>query len=553
MSLRLGSLRHGFLVLACATLTMLPAIARAQTFSNTQYIQIQDYGVTTPYPSNIQVAGVGGPVGSISVTLNGLTHTYPADLTVGVRSPSGRLYPLMGICGGGTNMNNAVVTFVPKGLGPAFSPQAGTYAAGQCFQTFSLPGALGEIGELGDVIGSSSVNGTWSLYIYDSAGLDTGYVSQGWSIAFGAVSGVPADSANAISYQGRVDTPEGPLESEVTALFRLFDAETGGNRVAPPVIMRVTPEHGLISVPLSFGLDQPLLSGEPRWLDVTLDGVTLTPRRRLAATPLAFHAMVAASATTATNAGSAVTATNATNAANAANATFATSAATAQSVPWTGITGVPAKVADLRWNPASLGDSATIAGSVGIGAEPAGSSRLLVQQATLGPTQWHVEFTNLAAPSFRGGIRLSDTGFVEVSNSTASQFGFFARLSSSGAWTIASDARLKTDVRPVTGMLDAAMKLRPVYFHWLHNDADEDFGLIAQEVCEIMPRLVSGDEAKETLTVNYSQLSVVAIAAIQELKAQHDAEMAEMRAQIDALAAQNAELLKRLDAIQAER
>lgn len=40
-----------------------------------------------------------------------------------------------------------------------------------------------------------------------------------------------------------------------------------------------------------------------------------------------------------------------------------------------------------------------------------------------------------------------------------------------------------------------------------------------------------GDEAKTTLTVNYSQMFTVAIGAIQELKAQHDQQLGTLRSE----------------------
>lgn len=502
----------------------------AQTFSNLSTITIRDFNTAEPYPSAINVAGVNGPIGSISITLRGLTHSFPGDLVIGVQGPDGVVYPILNRCGGGIDFNFGNYTFVPRGLAPTLIPIAGTYSVSQCAPTFSLPFVNGPIGDLGDVLGSTAVNGTWSLYVADLAGTDVGSINLGWSITFGPVAGVPADSVNAIVYQGSIATPDGPLSQEVVAQFRLFDAPASGSRVGVPLLMRVTPENGLFSVPLDFGLNLPFDSGQPRWLEVTLDGVTLSPRQRIAPAPQAIQARVATTAQT------------------ASTATFATGANAALSVPWAGITGVPANVADLRLNPAALSNSAFINGSVGIGTEPAASSRLLLHQPSLTATQWHAEFTNAAAPAFRGGIRLSDAGFLELSNSANAQFALFARLSNLGSWTTASDARLKTDIRSADGLLDSAMKLRPVYFHWLHaddaNGNQEDFGLIAQEAREVLPRLVSGDETKETLTVNYSQLSVVAIGAIQELKAQHDAELAAQQRIID-------DLVRRIEALEA--
>jgi len=105
---------------------------------------------------------------------------------------------------------------------------------------------------------------------------------------------------------------------------------------------------------------------------------------------------------------------------------------------------------------------------------------------------------------------------------------------------------MKTDITLAEGSLNAALRLRPVNFRWIAGgpSGKVDFGLVAQEVREVLPGFVSGDEESEMLAVNYSQLSVVAIGAIQELKAQNDATLAEKQKEID-------ELKARLEAIEA--
>ncbi len=130
-------------------------------------------------------------------------------------------------------------------------------------------------------------------------------------------------------------------------------------------------------------------------------------------------------------------------------------------------------------------------------------------------TGWQMFLTNRSTSAWRGGLRLADTGFLEVTNNANATAPNFARLNGTGAWTAVSDSRLKHDIHAAEGNLAAALKLQPVTFRW--NDTNTlDTGLIAQDVREILPHLVTGDESKENLTVNYSLLSVVAIGAIQE-------------------------------------
>lgn len=160
--------------------------------------------------------------------------------------------------------------------------------------------------------------------------------------------------------------------------------------------------------------------------------------------------------------------------------------------------------------------SVAVSGQLGIGTTlPTAQLQVRAPHVPSG-FQVHVTNDTVANAAFRtSGMRVSDAGFFEVTNSITGPS--FARLSSTGAWTAVSDARLKSDVSPAEGLLDAALKLRPVTFRW-NADGSKDTGLIAQEVRAVLPSFVVGDESREMLTVDYPHLSVVAIGAVQELE-----------------------------------
>lgn len=189
-----------------------------------------------------------------------------------------------------------------------------------------------------------------------------------------------------------------------------------------------------------------------------------------------------------------------------------------------------------------LGTSMALTTNAGIGlTNPSPDVRLEILKQNVG-SGWHMYLTNFGAPPQfnRTGMRVTEAGFFEMSNTISGPN--FARLSGTGAWSAVSDARLKTDVTPAEGMLDAALKLRPVHFRWL-ADGKRDTGFIAQEVQGILPGFVFGDEATEMLTVDYSHLSVVAIGAVQELEAKvarlerENRELREFRERIEKLEA----------------
>ena len=86
-------------------------------------------------------------------------------------------------------------------------------------------------------------------------------------------------------------------------------------------------------------------------------------------------------------------------------------------------------------------------------------------------------------------------------------------------------------------------------FRW--KDAEDDskhmLGVVAQELQPLFPDMVTEREHPETqekhLTVGYGDFGVIAIKAIQELKASHDEELKSLRAELAEVKAQLKEVL----------
>ena len=80
-----------------------------------------------------------------------------------------------------------------------------------------------------------------------------------------------------------------------------------------------------------------------------------------------------------------------------------------------------------------------------------------------------------------------------------------------------SDIRLKKNIKALQYGLSTLMKLNPVSYHWKkQDDILTRLGLIAQEVKLSVPEVVTGDESKEMLGMNYAELVPVLIKTIQE-------------------------------------
>jgi subtilisin-like proprotein convertase family protein len=186
------------------------ALAGAATFSNPAAITINDGGScapgpgfeslapapATPYPSVITVSGLSNTVTDVNVTLTGLTHTFAKDVDVLVVGPGGEMTILMADSGGAGSVSGVNLTFddaaaapIPDNSAPAsgsYQPAVGTTGGGDGCRSpasFPAPAPAGPYGAPSlSVFNGTDPNGTWSLYVIDDTGGDTGSISGGWSL-----------------------------------------------------------------------------------------------------------------------------------------------------------------------------------------------------------------------------------------------------------------------------------------------------------------------------------------------------------------------------------
>lgn len=84
------------------------------------------------------------------------------------------------------------------------------------------------------------------------------------------------------------------------------------------------------------------------------------------------------------------------------------------------------------------------------------------------------------------------------------------------AWTTYSSRRWKTNIEPIDGALNKVQRLSGVTYDWKAN-GKHDIGLIAEEVGEVIPEVVSYEEnGKDAKSVDYSRLVAVLIEAVKE-------------------------------------
>ena len=185
-SLQDGSTNYGTVSLSVPLGLMLVATNGS---TNASAITIPDSGKGTPYPSAIAVAGLAGAVTRVSVTLRGLSHTYPDDLDVLLVGPAGQTVLLMSDCGGSADINNVTLVFddsAAASLPNSSQISSGTYKPTNfdtSSDTFPTNAPAGPYGSVLAAFNGVNPNGNWMLYLRDDSSSDAGSLAQGWTLS----------------------------------------------------------------------------------------------------------------------------------------------------------------------------------------------------------------------------------------------------------------------------------------------------------------------------------------------------------------------------------
>jgi len=100
-----------------------------------------------------------------------------------------------------------------------------------------------------------------------------------------------------------------------------------------------------------------------------------------------------------------------------------------------------------------------------------------------------------------------------------------------------SSIRFKNNISTFAGGLEEIRRLKPVSFNWKFDDT-ADFGLIAEDVAKVEPKLASYDKDGAVEGVHYDRIGVLLINAVKEQQAQIEAQsklIRQQQQQIDAL------------------
>ncbi len=100
-----------------------------------------------------------------------------------------------------------------------------------------------------------------------------------------------------------------------------------------------------------------------------------------------------------------------------------------------------------------------------------------------------------------------------------------------------SSIRYKKNVEPMKSGMNLIRQFRPVTYNWKESN-QPDLGLIAEEVAEIEPLLITRDNAGQVLGVKYDQLTLILINAMMEQQAhieEQKKQLEKQQQQIDSL------------------
>lgn len=193
-------------------------------------------------------------------------------------------------------------------------------------------------------------------------------------------------------------------------------------------------------------------------------------------------------------------------------------------------------------------------GGYGVYAE-AGQVGVYGKSTTAAPSGWGVmgENTNTGygvygrnsgsgyAGYFSGGSGLYVNQTLEVASISTTSEGASLVINASGiVFKSASSRRYKTDIQDYVFDTDKIMKLRPVKFK-MKKGGGESFGLIAEEVYEVFPELVTYNSQGQIEALQYPKLTVILLKGYQEKVLE-----------IEALKNKNEELESRIKAIEAK-
>ena len=210
-------------------------------------------GIASPYPLLINIAGAPPSLGSLSVSLTSLSHTFPSDLDILLVGPGGQKVMLLSDAGGSTPVTG--INLVLSDGGPPATSAALT--SGMYHPTDLQPGDVlpapapaGPHATALSVFNGTNPNGTWSLFVYDDAGGDVGTLG-------GVTLGFETTAGDYFQSLGTLTLPDGVTSRPISVTVH-------GDTAAEP--------HETFSVVLANAVNAAIGDGAGQGLIINDDG-----------------------------------------------------------------------------------------------------------------------------------------------------------------------------------------------------------------------------------------------------------------------------------------
>jgi len=108
---------------------------------------------------------------------------------------------------------------------------------------------------------------------------------------------------------------------------------------------------------------------------------------------------------------------------------------------------------------------------------------------------------------------------------------------------VVSSARYKRDVRDMGSSSEALMKLRPVTFRYRNDpNPQRQYGLVAEEVAQVYPDLVSHDADGKVVSVHYHELVPMLLNEVQRQAEQVQRQAEQLQKQANEIRRLNARI-----------
>jgi hypothetical protein len=109
-----------------------------------------------------------------------------------------------------------------------------------------------------------------------------------------------------------------------------------------------------------------------------------------------------------------------------------------------------------------------------------------------------------------------NTDSVDAKNVKSAEVVFAGNVTVEGTFTESSSIRFKENITPLDPALDKVNQLEAVSYNKIGAD-DREIGLIAEDVAELFPEVVTYNEDGQPQGIQYQRLSVILLKAVQEL------------------------------------